>query len=471
MEAMELPERPSSRVTFSRGDDTTREFDANPMPPMGADGMSPPPNGLAEAMSLPTLGSSAGAGGSGRSGKRRGKRSRRARPAPRQPAGSVVGTVSGACTGRGLPRVSTSASFGALEPLGLDHSAGFGQGISFSASARDWGRPPPGVDDEQEWAASTHPLPAPVMDMPTRLFTRESDLMAAEKRYTDHVSHVQQATRMIDVQTPQGYRAYRNRHENAQRSSDGLHSWLARPGMASSLAPLSKMTLPRQHKRTSGFGTGFGTLDPDAAAMDDFYAQMQAIEQQMHHSPLCLAHEVMARLGSEPAPGLDDEAAYVDAAAMRIQSVARGRMARRDLAEQDKAARAIQARVRGFQTRAEMREKAISEAKAAAENAANVYAKEEAEAVAAEAAYAKEEAEAVAAEAAHRKEEAEALAAEADARREEEEALAAEADARREEAEAVEAEKVRGCSCLAILLSNRFSSFLTEPSVRFAGCR
>eukprot|EP01043_Picozoa_sp_COSAG02_P034437 COSAG02_NODE_2406_length_8930_cov_10.414676_4_plen_996_part_00 len=439
MDSMET-ERPSSRVTFSRGEDnTTREFDPIPL---GAEGLPLPASGLVESASLPNI--SANSTNAQRRQKRR-KRSRRARPAPRQPEGSHVGTVGGACTGRGLPRVSASASFsGPLEPLGLEYE-GFGQGISFSASARDWGGPPQGLEDtisaSQEWAGTTQPLPAPVMDMPTRLFTRESDLIAAEKRYTDHVSHVQQARRMIDVQTPHGYRAYRSRHENVERSSDGLHSWLARPGMASSLAPLSKMTLPRRRQRTSGFGTGFGTLDPDASAMDDFYAQMQAIEQQMHQSPLCLAHEVMARLAPPPVPGLDEEAAYVDAAATKIQSVARGRIARRDLADQDQAARKIQARVRGFQTRAERREAAIQEAKAAADEAAAVYAKEEAEAVAAEAAYAKEEAEALAAEAAHRKEEAEALAAEADARREEEEALVAEANARREEAEAVEAEK------------------------------
>jgi fused signal recognition particle receptor len=187
---------------------------------------------------------------------------------------------------------------------------------------------------------------------------------------------------------------------------------------------------------------------------------MQAIEQQMHHSPLCLAHEVMARLGPQVLPGLDDEAAYVDAAATRIQSIARGRLARRDLAEQENAARMIQARVRGFQTRAERREEAIREAKAAAEEAAAIYAKEEAEAVAAEAAYAKEEAEALAAEAAHRKEEAEALAAEADARREEEEALLAEADARREEAEAVEAEKVRERWPVAVCMAPGKMNFL-----------
>ena len=421
-------------MTFSRGDDnTTREFD-----PMEAERMS----GLAESASLPNI---SGSSTKAQRRKKRRKSSRRARPAPRQPKGSQVGTVGGACTGRGLPRVSTSASFsGPLEPLGLQHE-GFGQGISFSATAREWGRSQTGLEDGQDWAEQTQPLPAPVMDMPTRLFTREADLIAAEKRYTDHVNHVQQARRMIDVQTPHGYRAYRSRHENAERSSDGLHSWLARPGMASSLAPLSKMTLPRHRRRTSGFGTGFGTLDPDAPAMEDFYAQMHAIEQQMHHSPLCLAHEVMARLSPGPVPGLDDEAAYVDAAATKIQSVARGRKARRDLLEQENAARKIQARVRGFQTRAEMREEAIRKANAAAEEAAAIYAKEEAEAVAAEAAYAKEEAEALAAEAAHRKEEAEALAAEADARREEEEALVAEANARREEAEAVEAEQVRAC--------------------------
>ena len=421
------------------------------------EGMALPSNGLAESTSLPNI--SASSTDTQRKKKQR-KHSRRARPAPRQPKGSHVGTVGGACTGRGLPRVSASASFsGPLEPLGLEYE-GFGQGISFSASARNWGRPPQGVEDGQDPTGTARPLPAPVMDMPTRLFARESDLMAAEKRYTDHVTHVQQARRVIDVNTPYGYRAYRSRHENAERSSDGLHSWLARPGMASSLAPLSKMTLPRGRRPTGGFGTGFGAFDPDASAMDDFYAQMQAIEQQMHHSPLCLAHEVMARLGPQVLPGLDDEAAYVDAAATRIQSIARGRLARRDLAEQENAARMIQARVRGFQTRAERREEAIREAKAAAEEAAAIYAKEEAEAVAAEAAYAKEEAEALAAEAAHRKEEAEALAAEADARREEEEALLAEADARREEAEAVEAEKVRERWPVAVCMAPGKMNFL-----------
>ena len=233
--------------------------------------------------------------------------------------------------------------------------------------------------------------------MPNHLYTRESDLLAAEKRYGKHVAHVHKAERMIDVQTPHGYRDYRSRHSpSPKRGSDGLHTWLARPrrGMAgaSALAPLSKISLPRQRRPA-----GRVVHDPDEIAMGEFYAKMATLERQMHDDPLCLAHEVMARLA--PAPlNMDDEAAYVDAAANEIQRCARGMLGRKQLREMQEAAARIQSRYRGMQGR----QKALKQAQKAADEAEAIAAKEEAEAIAAEAIARKEEQEAREAEAVRR---------------------------------------------------------------------
>jgi hypothetical protein len=69
--------------------------------------------------------------------------------------------------------------------------------------------------------------------------------------------------------------------------------------------------------------------DPNAAHMEQFYAQMHAIEHQMAMAPLCLAHKVMARLNQDPMErGYADDLHHANAAATKIQAHGRGYLVR-----------------------------------------------------------------------------------------------------------------------------------------------
>lgn len=369
----------SRRVTFSR--ELEASFDGDSAAAVGIDGLgglSPPEAGsLGQSVSLPDISAGEQPSDEQQERARRNQRNRRNRQQRRRhkkksstsSSGSV--RVPGAVSGPGLPRVSRNASF---EGLGLDYSALDVSGdFSFSSTLQQWEDDDTRSPQHQSQVTGggrgadagnldSPPLPDAVMYMPTSLYTRSSDLIAAEQRYVSHMRHVSAASRMIDIKTPHGYRSYRQRHELKNGSQDSLHNWLARPGMRNSLAPLSKMTLPRPQARRS---TSVEGVRQEELAMQDFYSQMAAIEQQMRDAPLCMAHKVMARLSPEPGGSRQLPVSVDDAAATRIQALARGKAARdrmareaaeaaaaaAEAAERERAAALIQARVRGMQTR------------------------------------------------------------------------------------------------------------------------
>lgn len=219
---------------------------------------------------------------------------------------------------------------------------------------------------EEIVAKTDNPLRLPaIAPIPTKeIIGDENALAQADDKYIRHVAAVRRARRVVDVQTPQGYRDYRSRHPaGAQaRGSDSLHTWLSGRGMSTSIAPLSAISFakPKVRRRRD--------------LESDFQQQVSRLETQMAQAPRCLAHKLMHQLSANRPK--DEPYKYVfgvpnkytpdiDASATQIQSVYRGHKARQSIRSyrEGQAACHIQARARGMQTR-RLRSKARREREA-----------------------------------------------------------------------------------------------------------